>query len=121
LARLNQLTTEHETFHSIDGGKIKDEVKREKMLAKFMAPQTVTLGLGAQVMLIRNVDETLVNGTMGKVLHFNRDPGGERYPVVEFDLPNGMKRQMLVKPETWRTELPCGKILVSRTQVYLSL
>jgi ATP-dependent DNA helicase PIF1 len=143
LARLNQLTTEQETFQSIDGGAIEDMALREKMLSNFMASQTLTLRLGAQVMLIKNVDEMLVNGSMGKVLRFidpstldereiaaagDRDAVknasylfGKRYPVVEFDLPNGMKRRMLVMPETWKTELPSGEIQVSRTQVYLPL
>ena len=167
---MNQLGTEQEHFHSLDGGAIQDMAQREKMLSNFMAPQKLTLRLGAQVMLIKNVDETLVNGSLGKVSRFvdpaiygtpddpefaggaftGRAPspppggsaakknaataptagssvakkgsaavGGRRYPVVEFDLPNGIKRRMLVMPETWTVELPSGEIQVSRTQVYL--
>ena len=154
---MNQLTTEQENFHSVDGGTIQDMAQREKMLANFMAPQRLTLRLGAQVMLIKNVDEMLVNGSIGKVLRFvdpavygtPDDPevaggafvggapsataggsaakknaaaiGGKRYPVVEFELRNGIKRRMLVMPETWTVELPSGEIQVSRTQVYLPL
>lgn len=167
---MNQLATEQENFHSVDGGTIQDMAQREKMLSNFMAPQRLTLRLGAQVMLIKNVDEMLVNGSMGKVSRFidpaiygtPEDPefaggafagrapsppasgsaakknsattvptaggsatkknaaavGGKRYPVIEFDLPNGIKRRMLVMPETWTVELPSGEIQVSRTQVY---
>ena len=169
---MNQLATEQENFVALDGGVIQDMAQREKMLANFMAPQRLTLRLGAQVMLIKNVDETLVNGSMGKVLRFvdpaiygtpddpesvgvrapspttggsaakknvggKRAPsptggggaakknaaavGGKRYPVIEFDLPNGIKRRMLVMPENWTVELPSGEIQVSRTQVYLPL
>ena len=169
---MNQLATEQEYFQSTDGGTIQDMAQREKMLSNFMAPQRLTLRLGAQVMLIKNVDEMLVNGSMGKVSRFidpaiygtqddpefaggasaGRPPsppaggsaakknsataptagggaakknvaavGGKRYPVVEFDLPNGIKRRMLVMPETWTVELPSGEIQVSRTQVYLPL
>ena len=174
---MNQLATEQENFHSTDGGTIQDMAQREKMLSNFMAPQRLTLRLGAQVMLIKNVDEMLVNGSIGKVLRFvdpaiygtQDDPelagvfvrapsptagggaakknasaaggkrapsptagggaakknaaavGGKRHPVVEFDLPNGIKRRMLVMPETWKVELPSGEVQVSRTQVYLPL
>jgi ATP-dependent DNA helicase PIF1 len=151
---MNQLATEQENFDSFDGGTIQDMAQREKMLANFMAPQRLTLRLGAQVMLIKNVDEMLVNGSIGKVLRFidpaiygtpddpefaggasaGRAPsptaaakkntaaiGGKRYPVVEFDLRNGIKRRMLVMPESWTVELPSGEIQVSRTQVYLPL
>jgi ATP-dependent DNA helicase PIF1 len=156
--RMNQLSTEQEIFHSLDGGAIQDAAQREKMLANFMAPQRLTLRIGAQVMLIKNVDDMLVNGSMGKVLRFvdpavygtQDDPesnpgagvvggtssttagggaakkhaaalGARRYPVVDFDLPNGIKRRMLVMPEAWTVELPSGEIQVSRSQVCLTL
>jgi hypothetical protein len=131
MTRLNQLTTEEQTFDSIDCGEFKDMNQRKKMLASFVALQRLTLRVGAQVMMIRNVDEMLVNGSMGKVLSF---VGG--YPFVEFSLRDGKRRmrvlpvtwkeEMLVIPETW-IELPSGKkkrkkIKVSRTQViYLPL
>ena len=156
---MNHLQTEQEMFHALDGGVIQDLAQREKMLSNFMAPQRLTLRIDAQVMLIKNVDETLVNGSMGKVLRFveptvygtPEDPesaiggagvvgasatagggaakktlnaaavGAKRYPVVEFDLPNGIKRRMLVMPESWTVELPNGEVQVSRTQVYIPL
>lgn len=104
-----------------------------------MAPKKVTLRVGAQVMLIKNVDESLVNGSMGKVLRFvnpslyqtdydNVDgrPKSEKkkpstndmlVPVVEFLLPNKTRREVLVTPENWKVELPNGEVQVSRTQV----
>jgi ATP-dependent DNA helicase PIF1 len=35
-----------------------------------MAPQTLVLKLGAQVMLLKNMDNGLVNGSVGKVIAF---------------------------------------------------
>lgn len=99
-----------------------------------------------QVMLIKNMDETLVNGTMGKVVRFV-DPtapmeleeemmmGGkpaskgkdskavtstgsrQLLPVVEFLQPGGSRRIMTVIADTWKVELPNGEVQVSRTQV----
>jgi len=42
-------------------------------------------------------------------------------PLVEFSLPNKMRREVLVTPENWKVELPSGEIQVSRTQLPLIL
>jgi ATP-dependent DNA helicase PIF1 len=65
-----RLKTQEEFFTATDGGTIQDHNQRDKMLANFMAPQRLTLRIDAQVMLIKNVDETLVNGSMGRVVRF---------------------------------------------------
>ncbi|KAK0202681.1 hypothetical protein DFS33DRAFT_920661 [Desarmillaria ectypa] len=135
------------------------------MLSNFMAPEMLTLRKDAQVrslfinlntsftpayqvMLIKNTDETLVNGSMGRVRRFV-DPmtygieddvealmedGSPKppsksakksavvgdvqlYPEVEFVLPHGAKRRVLVMPEISKVELPNGELQVSRSQV----
>jgi ATP-dependent DNA helicase PIF1 len=43
---------------------------RNKILNNFMAPETLTLKKGSQVMLIKNMDSQLVNGSLGKVQAF---------------------------------------------------
>lgn len=65
-----RLSTQEEVFTSTDGGTIQDMTQREKMLANFMAPRNLVLRIDAQVMLIKNVDDTLVNGSMGRIVRF---------------------------------------------------
>lgn len=68
--RISRLQTQQEVFTGLDGGLITDETQRQKMLANFMAPQKLSLRVDAQVMLIKNVDDTLVNGSMGRIVRF---------------------------------------------------
>ncbi|BEI83721.1 hypothetical protein CcaverHIS002_0403250 [Cutaneotrichosporon cavernicola] len=70
MTRLRNLSTETKTYVAQDGGVIQDKIQRDKMLSNFMAPQSLELRVDAQVMLIKNIDETLVNGSMGRVLGF---------------------------------------------------
>lgn len=139
--RMRGIVAEQRTYFSQDGGTITDEQQRQKMLANFMAPAQLTLKIGAQVMLIKNIDDTLVNGSIGKIIDFRDpasgpgDPSGKpssktgkqtkpasastaiRYPVVEFLQPGGGTRAHLVEPENWKVEQPTGEVQVSRTQV----
>ena len=148
--RMVLLESKEEKFIAVDGGAIKDKDQRQKMLSNFMAPQVLKLRAEAQVMLIKNLDDMLVNGSMGRVKRFvdpatngtdkeglgntggvvGGGPSGaagaskkgagldaKLYPVVEFILPHGGKRDVLILPETWKVELPDGEVQVSRMQV----
>jgi ATP-dependent DNA helicase PIF1 len=138
-SRIGRLSTTFEPFTANDGGALRDQ-QREKMLANFMAPAQLNLCIDAQVMLIKNLDDTLVNGTIGKVVDFAdmatyvRDGGevmsggndakklsaglsAKRYPVVEFSLLNGDKRRVLITPESWKVESSTGELQVCRLQV----
>ncbi len=76
--RLKALNSKPYRYESMDTGDIKI---RDKLLANMMAPPTIELKKGAQVMLIKNMDETLVNGSLGTVIGFmTRDT---------FELKNG--------------------------------
>lgn len=90
-------------------------------------------------MLIKNMDETLVNGSIGRIVNFvdpalyadaspfggggeldwgdANDGEGVLYPLVEFVLPRGATRRMVITPEVWKSELPNGEVQVSRKQV----
>ncbi|KXT01540.1 hypothetical protein AC578_6337 [Pseudocercospora eumusae] len=68
--RLSHLQGELYPFPAKDGGSILDKAQRDKLLSNCLAPELITLKKGAQVMLIKNIDETLVNGSLGRVIGF---------------------------------------------------
>lgn len=164
---MSRLRGESKTYYAKDGGLATGE-QRQKLLDNFMAQQVLHLTVGAQVMLIKNVDETLVNGSMGIVVAFQEpfvefvgefsrerprnetvpkpqerrhanvppseleeapkvgvikaltlDEAMRKRPVVDFNVPGGGIRQVMIEPETWNVELPNGEIQASRTQVCL--
>jgi ATP-dependent DNA helicase PIF1 len=155
-------------FDALDTGTIQDEAMRERLLANMMAPKSIELKKGAQVMLIKNLDEVCVNGSLGKVVALmneatfdiyqehgeealeqgvmyddpeksktssfasstpasisNKQEGrpntGRLFPLVEFIMPNGLYRKMLIMPEEWKVELPSGEVQAQRSQLPLIL
>lgn len=68
-AKLQALNGDGWTYNSTDSGSVQPD-QRAKLLSSFMATSSLELRLEAQVMLIKNMDETLVNGSMGKVIGF---------------------------------------------------
>src|ERR1700738_1285138 len=68
--RLHVLPGKTHTFHAEEGGAISNQQQRDRMLQNCMAAQTLELKVNAQVMLIKNMDESLVNGSLGKVIGF---------------------------------------------------
>lgn len=66
-------------FEAADTGSIQDETMREKLLSNMMAPKVLELKKGAQVMLIKNMDDGLVNGSLGKVMAFQTEAMFEIY------------------------------------------
>lgn len=68
-SRMQRLSGQVMTFEATDSG-VADLKVREKILTNFMAPEKLTLKKGAQVMLIKNLDTQLVNGTLGKIVSF---------------------------------------------------
>ncbi|TIB69249.1 hypothetical protein E3Q18_00259 [Wallemia mellicola] len=67
--RMNQLDGDTKTYTALDSGELPID-QRDKVLSNFMAPKQLHLKLGCQVMLIKNIDETLVNGSLGRVVDF---------------------------------------------------
>lgn len=56
-------------YEAIDSGELPPKIKTA-MLANFLAPPRLHLKKGAQVMCLKNFDEGLINGTIGKVIDF---------------------------------------------------
>lgn len=77
--RLHHLQGQVEIFEARDGGAIVDKAQRDKLLSNCMAPELITLKKGAQVMLIKNVDEGLVNGSLGRVIGFMSEAVFDQY------------------------------------------
>lgn len=69
-SRLMKLPGKTHIFRAIDGGDLKDEELRDKLLQNFLAPRELQLKIGAQVIMIKNIDAKLVNGSLGKVIDF---------------------------------------------------
>lgn len=72
--RLKALSGQSRRFDAMDSG---DPQVRDKLLQNMMSPKTLDLKVGAQVMLIKNLNETLVNGTLGKVIAFSDEKAFE--------------------------------------------
>lgn len=86
---MQYLQGEVRTFDARDGGTITDLNQRTKLLSNCMAPERIDLKKGAQVMLIKNIDEQLVNGSLGRVVAFMNEATFERYRESEDDYVNG--------------------------------
>lgn len=102
--RLHRLPGKAHVFHAIDGGVLEDREMKEKLLQNFLAPKELQLKIGAQVMMIKNIDATLVNGSLGKVIDFI-DP--ETYMFYETivrnpDLSPGALAKLKDNPELLR-------------------
>jgi len=89
--RMRSLAGKEYVYEATDTGTIQDVQMREKLLANMMAPKTLMLKKGAQVMLIKNMDDGLVNGSLGKVVAFMSESTFEIYDsnpdVVDESVP----------------------------------
>lgn len=87
--KLLELTGDARVFEAKDSGD-------PNILKQCMASPKLTLKVGAQVMLIKNLSQHLVNGSLGIVTAFTK-VGKTEYPVVKFS--NGIEQAM--GPEQW--------------------
>lgn len=94
------------------------DFSRQNLERNCIAPKTLTLKLGAQVMLLKNIDpeEGLVNGSLGEVVEIKK--GDFRGFTVVVKFINGTVRE--IEPQNWvirRNE----EVLASRRQIPLRL
>lgn len=111
LDRLNLLETEKATY--------KMEAKGSKpllvaLVKSCLSPEVLTLKREAMVMCTKNNFEVgYVNGTLGRVVDFDRDDG---YPIIQ----TSDERTIKIMPASW-TIAEDGKVLAEITQVPLRL
>lgn len=120
--RLAQLPGPMYTYQPQDSGPL------EKVMDRFCnAPTKLQIKENAQVMLIKNLTPTLVNGSMGMVVGFQKEMSFDEesnqwmeshFPVVRFI---GEEDDLVIKPQEWRMEMPDGEVIGSRIQVPLIL
>ena len=141
-ARLQSLDGESYVFDAVDWTPYPDS--KNTYLDSFMAQKKLTLKIGAQVMLIKNIDATLVNGTVGIVTGFGplesldeddddtdalkkdkklagmgaqaSGAGGEKGPIIRWSTPSGFEVKAPEKME-FKVEDVKGSCLAKRTQV----
>ena len=140
--RLHALAGESYVFNAVDWTPYADQ--KNTYLDGFMAQKKLTLKIGAQVMLIKNIDATLVNGTIGIVTGFGpleqdddeddtdalkkdkilagmgsaqaSNAGAEKGPIVRWSTPNGFEVKAPERQE-FKVEDVKGSVLAKRTQV----
>lgn len=94
------------------------EKLKETFGPEMQARENLKLKVGAQVMLIYNRDNTLVNGSRGVVTGFTLPTDKQRfiYPIVKF--MNG--QELVVEKHNWKVGLGDGRFFV-RSQIPLIL
>lgn len=129
--KLNAIDAESKIYRAKDVYP-KSTQSNTHLLDSCQALSTLELKIGAQVMLIKNINKDLVNGTVGIVTNFtsivqgkesttNTDFNMEAIPIVRFDLVNGKTFTRPMKRELWESVSSSGQLLASRRQIPLIL
>ncbi len=111
--RMQQLHGNTFSFDARDGGTIVNKEQRDRLLQNCMVPEQVHLKKGAQVMLVKNMDDTLVNGSLGKVTGFMTEQMFNIYKEDEEAFLEGGPSEQAIKTEMAKTALG-----VNTAQVY---
>ena len=122
--KLEELETHAETYTAED--KVFVPTSSHRILDSCPAEPEITLKVGARVMLVKNLTDCLVNGTVGVITRFVRIMVPEKevlysVPVVRFTMADGNIITRHILKETWTVEQSSGHIMCSRTQIPLIL
>lgn len=112
-ARLERIDNPLRTFISTDNG-------QSSTLVHCPAPRELSLKKGCQVMLVRNISDSLVNGTVGTVTGF-KTIDEFKHPIVDVVCANGRIKKILVNRAQWESMDMNGNIIASRLQFPLIL
>lgn len=85
-SRLRNLPGAVYHYEANDSG---DPNVRDRLLSNMMSPKAMDLKKGAQVMLIKNMDDTLVNGSLGKVVGFMNEATFEIWGARDDEVGSG--------------------------------
>ncbi|KAF7306584.1 ATP-dependent DNA helicase PIF1 [Mycena indigotica] len=149
--RLNALPGATRTYTAVQSSGINSQgfpitpEQMEKLLEKLVAPKQISLKVGAQVMLIKNlVQGQLVNGSVGQVISFRtaEDAGNEHINIARAEndkndrrpvLPRSLEKhlfpvvrfingsELLMIPEDFTVENANGQMEAQRIQIPLIL
>ncbi|KXS15708.1 hypothetical protein M427DRAFT_320796 [Gonapodya prolifera JEL478] len=109
--RMREIRADEREFAATDSG---DQANLKKLQSSCIAPSTLKLKQDALVMLIKNKNQTLVNGALGKVVGFSED---SRLPIVRFDR---YALDLELEQEEWTLEQN-GQVVARRRQIPLVL
>lgn len=106
------------TWGAVDTG---TKEYKEQLSQNCRAPKTLSLCIGAQVMLLKNLDvrRGLANGTRGVVLNIMTEEG-KRVPLIRFFTAKRGFVDSAVGPDVWTIEVN-GEVKATRVQVPLTL
>jgi ATP-dependent DNA helicase PIF1 len=93
------------SFEARDGGTITNKEQRDRLLQNIMVPEVVHLKKGAQVMLVKNMDDSLVNGSLGKVTGFMTEQMFVLYKEDEEAFIEGGPSEQAMKNEMAKTTM----------------
>lgn len=108
--RLDELPGKEYQYIAFDYG---SAANKNKLAKDCMAPSVLCLKENAQVMLIKNFSETLVNGSLGVIVGFDAND----YPMVKFDTGETLVMERM----DWVIEDSEKKVIARRRQVPLIL
>lgn len=147
LSRLRQLPGECFSYEAADSAGVDangvrvTQVQMDRILKRFVAPQSIQLKVGAQVMLIKNlIQGQLVNGSVGQVTKFV-SLGAARLQDIPVATIEGQEvksrfqndailwpivrfiggREMIIVPQDFTANNPNGEVEAQRTQIPLIL